>query len=50
MILGGLTGSGKTILLNRFPHSIDIEGLANHRGSAFGDVGLSGQPSTERAQ
>ena len=36
MILGGLTGSGKTILLNRFPHSIDIEGLANHRGSAFG--------------
>jgi tRNA 2-selenouridine synthase len=36
MILGGLTGSGKTILLNKFAHSIDIEGLANHRGSAFG--------------
>ena len=36
IILGGLTGSGKTILLNKFSHSIDIEGLANHRGSAFG--------------
>lgn len=36
MILGGLTGSGKTVLLNKFSHSIDIEGIANHRGSAFG--------------
>lgn len=36
MILGGLTGSGKTILLNKFKNSIDIEGIANHRGSAFG--------------
>jgi len=36
MILGGLTGSGKTILLNKYKNSIDIEGLANHRGSAFG--------------
>lgn len=36
IILGGLTGSGKTILLNKFKNSVDIEGLANHRGSAFG--------------
>mgnify|MGYP000002799594 CR=1 FL=1 len=35
-ILGGLTGSGKTILLNKFQQSVDIEGIANHRGSAFG--------------
>lgn len=35
-ILGGHTGSGKTILLNRLEESIDLEGLANHRGSSFG--------------
>ncbi len=36
LILGGRTGSGKTQLLNEFECSIDLEGLANHRGSAFG--------------
>ena len=36
LILAGQTGSGKTILLNYFNNSIDLEGLANHRGSAFG--------------
>ena len=36
VILGGLTGSGKTKLLNKFKNSIDIESIANHRGSAFG--------------
>ena len=36
IILGGRTGSGKTILLNKIQNSIDLEGLANHRGSAFG--------------
>jgi len=35
-IIGGRTGSGKTILLNRIENSIDLEGLANHRGSSFG--------------
>jgi len=35
-ILGGRTGSGKTILLNKLQNSIDLEGLANHRGSSFG--------------
>jgi tRNA 2-selenouridine synthase len=34
--LGGYTGSGKTILLNKIKNSIDLEGLANHRGSSFG--------------
>ena len=36
LVLGGHTGSGKTELLNEFPTSIDLERLANHRGSAFG--------------
>jgi len=36
LILGGRTGSGKTLLLPQLPESIDLEGLANHRGSSFG--------------
>lgn len=36
IILGGKTGSGKTIFLKKFQSSIDLEALANHRGSAFG--------------
>ena len=35
-ILSGPTGSGKTELIEQWPHSVDLEGLANHRGSAFG--------------
>ena len=36
VVLGGRTGSGKTRLLKELDNSIDLEGLANHRGSAFG--------------
>ena len=36
VILGGRTGSGKTRVLKQFSNAIDLEGLANHRGSAFG--------------
>ncbi|QSZ41947.1 tRNA 2-selenouridine(34) synthase MnmH [Sulfurimonas aquatica] len=36
IIIGGRTGSGKTILLKDIKNSIDLEGLANHRGSSFG--------------
>ncbi len=36
VILSGYTGSGKTRLLNKTSYQIDLEGLANHRGSAFG--------------
>ena len=43
-ILGGLTGSGKTVLLNNFQQAIDIEAIANHRGSAFGGTRTE-QPS-----
>ena len=43
VILSGKTGTGKTRLLNRFPNHIDLEGLANHRGSSFGRR-VGGQP------
>lgn len=36
VVLGGLTGSGKTHVLKVMQYHIDLEGLANHRGSAFG--------------
>ncbi len=36
IMLGGCTGSGKTILLKKLENAIDLEGIANHRGSAFG--------------
>ncbi len=42
--LGGYTGVGKTILLNEINNSIDLEGLANHRGSIFGPR-ITPQPS-----
>ena len=35
-VLGGRTGTGKTVVLKRISGAIDLEGLANHRGSAFG--------------
>ncbi|GAB4178707.1 MAG: tRNA 2-selenouridine(34) synthase MnmH [Geothermobacteraceae bacterium] len=49
LVLRGLTGVGKTRLLQRLAAEgepvIDLEGLANHRGSAFGALGLPPQPS-----
>ena len=44
--VGGLTGSGKTRVLRKIRHHLDFEGLANHRGSAFGRDPLDRQPST----
>lgn len=35
-ILSGRTGTGKTRVLNQLPNPVDLEHLANHRGSAFG--------------
>lgn len=50
-ILGGYTGTGKTAMLlelKRQGHPvIDLEGLANHKGSAFGGIGQPPQPSAE---
>jgi len=36
LLVAGKTGCAKTRLVNRVSPSIDLEGLANHRGSAFG--------------
>jgi len=36
VLVGGRTGSGKTHLINSFANSIDLEAIANHRGSTFG--------------
>lgn len=43
--VGGLTGTGKTRVLRKIRHHIDFEGLANHRGSAFGRDVMDVQPS-----
>ncbi|MBU4501299.1 MAG: tRNA 2-selenouridine(34) synthase MnmH [Nanoarchaeota archaeon] len=40
ILLSGLTGTGKTDILNEFLNSLDLEGLAQHRGSVLGPVGL----------
>jgi tRNA 2-selenouridine synthase len=52
LIIGGKTGSGKTELLNALKKNgeqiIDIENIANHKGSAFGSLGQKLQPSTEQ--
>lgn len=51
-IIGGHTGCGKTEILEDLrktgEQTIDLEKLANHRGSAFGQLGLPPQPSNEQ--
>ena len=51
IVLGGRTGSGKTLILHELKklgeQVIDLEALANHKGSAFGALGQAAQPSTE---
>lgn len=44
VVLAGRTGCGKTDLLDGLPGSVDLEGLARHRGSSFGRR-PGGQPS-----
>ncbi len=50
-ILGGYTGSGKTLVLYELKRMgklvIDLEGLASHKGSAFGAFGEKPQPTQE---
>jgi tRNA 2-selenouridine synthase len=52
LVLRGMTGVGKTRLLKLLQADgypvIDLEGLANHRGSAFGALGLPNQPSQKK--
>lgn len=52
-IIGGRTGCGKTRVLHELRDSLgqqvlDLEGLANHRGSAFGWCGHAKQPTPEQ--
>lgn len=44
IIIGGRTGVGKTELLKLFNRSINLEAIAQHRGSAFGQL-LIPQPT-----
>ncbi|NDA60530.1 MAG: tRNA 2-selenouridine(34) synthase MnmH [Chitinophagia bacterium] len=50
-MLGGCTGSGKTgiiqILQQKGIPAIDLEKIASHKGSAFGNLGMPPQPSQE---
>ena len=39
VVIAGHTGSGKTELIHRAARSIDLEGIARHRGSSFGRTG-----------
>ncbi|MFC3885103.1 tRNA 2-selenouridine(34) synthase MnmH [Bacillus songklensis] len=49
-VLNGYTGSGKTLLLRRLREEgypvLDFEGMANHRGSIFGQIGL--EPNNQK--
>ncbi len=50
-ILGGFTGSGKTELLRSLEKKgnsvINLEEIAQHKGSAFGNIGMPEQPGQE---
>ena len=50
-ILGGYTGSGKTETIKQLERKgetvINLEELANHKGSAFGNIGMPKQPTQE---
>lgn len=52
LMLAGRTGTGKTRLLKgleaKGDQIIDLEGLANHKGSSFGGIGQEPQPSVEQ--
>jgi tRNA 2-selenouridine synthase len=52
IVVHGMTGTGKTTFINGLDRqqwtSIDLEGLACHRGSAFGEVGLDQALSQKR--
>lgn len=50
-VLGGYTGTGKTVILELLRGQgeavVNLEKLAQHKGSAFGGIGEGIQPSTE---
>ena len=52
IVIHGMTGTGKTTFITGLDRDrwtvIDLEGLARHRGSAFGSLGLGEQPAQKR--
>ncbi|WER46327.1 tRNA 2-selenouridine(34) synthase MnmH [Cupriavidus sp. WKF15] len=46
-VLGGMTGTGKTDVIADVPAAVDLEGLARHRGSAFGRRALAQPPQID---
>ncbi|MFN3999763.1 tRNA 2-selenouridine(34) synthase MnmH [Algoriphagus sp.] len=52
IVLGGKTGSAKTVLLQKLKEKgeqiLDLERIANHKGSSFGAIGLPPQPTVEQ--
>ena len=52
VMLGGKTGSGKTEILHELKNNgeqiIDLEAIAHHKGSAFGDLGEKIIPTQEQ--
>lgn len=52
LVLGGKTGCGKTKILHALKEQgeqiIDLEGLAHHKGSAFGFIGEAPAPTVEQ--
>ena len=52
IIIGGMTGSGKSEVLKEIENLgeqiVDLEGIAHHKGSAFGALGQLPQPTVEQ--
>jgi tRNA 2-selenouridine synthase len=52
ILISGCTGSGKSDILRELKKQgeqvLDLEGLANHKGSAFGGLMMPAQPTTEQ--
>ncbi len=52
VVMHGFTGTGKTEIIHQLQllgaPAVDLEGLANNRGSVFGKVGLGEQPTQKR--
>ncbi|PID77386.1 MAG: tRNA 2-selenouridine(34) synthase MnmH [Deltaproteobacteria bacterium] len=46
IVLHGLTGTGKTRIIERLDHAIDLEAMARHRSSLFGGINM--QPRNQR--
>jgi tRNA 2-selenouridine synthase len=52
IVIGGMTGAGKTEVLEALERKhwqvINLEKIANHKGSVFGGIGMPDQPTTEQ--